>query len=157
MAKNKKRSASANGAAKNAIDGRAIAASAIEEMHDVKDDAKEFVEECRRKGRDPQEVVAFIAAREGFLLGQEEPKDKARKSLYVLLKEVIREAVYSSYACNSYLCGWKNSSARCTNPLLVHLADESVYQTPAGTSGVGISVSNGGGISVSNSARELNH
>ena len=78
--------------------GAIVALAAFDSMEKAKErekevsvDAKAFIEECEKAGRNPIDVVKFVAGQYGIELSGKRPDDKGH--LYDLLREVVDTVV----------------------------------------------------------------
>ena len=78
--------------------GARVALAAFDSMKKAKErekevsmDAKAFIEECEKAGRNPIDVVKFVAGQHGIELSGKRPDDKGH--LYDLLREVVDTVV----------------------------------------------------------------
>ena len=76
--------------------GEALASAAIAEMNEEESprtEATAFLAKCKREGKHPIEVVKRVADHYGIKVSEEPPTDEAKRKVYFLLKEVVRQYV----------------------------------------------------------------
>ena len=61
-------------------------------------DAKAFIKECQEAGKNPIEVVKFLAGKEGIELSGKAPSDDGKRQVYDLLREVVDNVVEAAFA-----------------------------------------------------------
>lgn len=64
---------------------------------EVSSDAKAFIEECENAGKDPIEVVKFLADQRGIDLSGRCPGEESGKVLYDLLRKVVDVVVDDAF------------------------------------------------------------
>ena len=69
--------------------GGELAREAIVEMSSDTDMAKGFVEKCEKTGRDPLEVLSYIAVRNDIDLTKEAPEDPKKQEIYRELTSIV--------------------------------------------------------------------
>lgn len=57
--------------------------------------ADEFIADCKRAGKNPMDVVAYIAKREQLSISGREPEEESRRHTYSLLRAVVTKIVKS--------------------------------------------------------------
>jgi hypothetical protein len=98
--------------------GEAIATGAIIKMENVTTEEKNdvdtkiteadidgFIEKCDKEGKNPLDVVKFIAEINGIDISSEcMPKDASKRSVYELLKGVVKKVIigFVSYCADNY-------------------------------------------------------
>ncbi len=64
-------------------------AEAVEHEKCIDSQADEFLADCKAAGKNPMEVVAYIAKREQISISGDEPDDDSKKETYRLLRAVV--------------------------------------------------------------------
>lgn len=87
--------------------GTKVAKAAFEAMDKEKEvsesiasEAEAFVEECDKAGRNPIEVVKFVAKEAGIELSGPRPEDREKCMSYDLLREVVDIVVERVFECD---------------------------------------------------------